>query len=395
MKFGTGQSPKRIEDPTLVSGRGRYTDDVHVPGAAHGYVLRSTIAHGVLTRLDAAAARAAPGVLAVLTRDEIEADGVGPIACLTQIKNADGSDHHRTPFPVLATDRVRFAGQPLAFVVAETLSQAKDAAELIEVEIDELPVETDTFAAAQPGAHQIWDHIPGNVVFDYARGDKAEVDAVFDKADRVTTVKLVNNRLVCNAIEPRAAVAEVTDSGRFQLHVPSQGPFFLMNQLCGMLGIEAKDLRLLTGNVGGGFGTKAFLYPEPVMTLWAAKRLGRSVRWAGERMEIFLSDVHGRDNITDRRTGHGRRRHVPGAAGHDLWRDGGISLELRADDPDRRLGRHVHRPVPHSEGVDQREGRDHQHGPGRCLPRRRPARGGLSDRAAGRRHSTRDGPDPG
>ncbi len=297
MKFGTGQAPKRTEDPKLLTGQGRYTDDVQVP-AAHGYVLRSTSAHGTITGIDTATALAAPGVLAVLTRDQIEADSVGPIACLTDIKNHDGSDHHRTPFPILATDRVRFAGQPVAFIVADTLAQAKDAAELVEVEIDDLPVVTDTFAAAQTGADQVWDHIPGNVVFDYARGEKAEVDAIFDAADRKATLKLVNNRLVSNAMEPRAAVAEVTPEGRFQLHMPSQGPFFAMNQLAGMLKIEAKDLRVLTGNVGGGFGTKAFLYPEPALTLWAAKRLGRSVRWTGERMEIFLSDVHGRDNVT-------------------------------------------------------------------------------------------------
>lgn len=298
MKFGTGQSPKRIEDPTLLTGRGRYTDDVTVAGAAHGHVLRATVAHGDLVSIDAAAARTAPGVLAVLTRDEIEADGVGPIQCLTDIKNRDGSDHPRAPFPVLATDRVRFAGQPVAFIVAETLAQAKDAAELVEMEIDERPVVTDTFGAAEPGAPRIWDDIPDNVVFDYAQGDKQAVDALFAAADRVTTLKLVNNRLVSNSLEPRAAVVEVTAEGRFELTMPSQGPFFAHGQLSGMLGIDPANLRILTPSVGGGFGTKAFLYPEPALALWAAKRLGRSVRWAGERMEIFLSDVHGRDNVT-------------------------------------------------------------------------------------------------
>lgn len=299
MKFGIGQSPKRSEDEKLVQGQGRYTDDVQVPGAAHGFVFRSTSAHGDITRLDVSAAQAAPGVLAVLTGQDLTDDGVGDIQCLTAIKNKDDSEHPRAPWPVLAKDRVRFAGNPVAFVVAETLDQAQAAADLIDVEYTDLPIEMDTLGATQAGAHQIWDQIPDNVVFDYAQGDQAEVDAVFDAADRVTKLQLVNNRLVANPMEPRVAIADVdADSGRLTFYIPSQGPFFMMNQLCGMLGIEPKDLRIVTGNVGGGFGTRAFLYPETVLTLWAAKRLGRAVRWTGDRSEIFLSDVHGRDNVT-------------------------------------------------------------------------------------------------
>ncbi|MEM7188389.1 MAG: xanthine dehydrogenase family protein molybdopterin-binding subunit [Pseudomonadota bacterium] len=297
MKFGIGQSPKRIEDLNLLTGRGTYTDDVPAPGAAHGYVLRSDIAHGVITSIDATAARAAPGVLAVLTRDEIGEDNVGPIACLAGVTNIDGSPYPQTPWSILATDRVRYVGNPVAFVVAETLAAAKDAAELIEIEIDELPVVTDTLGATADGAPQVYDEAPGNVIFDYGNGDKEAVDAIFDVADRVTTLQLVNNRLVSNPMEPRAAVAEVVD-GRIVLTMPSQGPFFAFQQLTGMLGIEPKDLRIKTGNVGGGFGTRAFLYPEPALTLWAAKRLGRTVRWNGDRSEIFLSDAHGRDNVT-------------------------------------------------------------------------------------------------
>ena len=299
MKFGVGQSPKRIEDVKLLTGGGAYTDDLAVPGALHGFVLRSPVAHADIALIDTDKARAAPGVLAVLTGADLEADGIGDIQSMTAVKNHDGSDIHNTPWPILAKDRVRFVGNPVAFVVAETLDQARDAAELIEVDYQEQPVEVDTYQAAQDGAAQIWDHIPGNVAFDYAQGDKDAVDAIFDGAQHISSLRLVNNRLVCNAMEPRAAIAMHEDgSERIRLHLPSQGPFFHFNQLMGMFGIGPEALRVTTGNVGGGFGTKAFLYPEPCLTFWAAKRLGRDVRWNGERSEIFLSDVHGRDNVT-------------------------------------------------------------------------------------------------
>lgn len=298
MKFGIGQSPTRTEDPILVTGRGQYSDDVPAPGAAHGYVLRSTIGHGVITRLDAAAARAAPGVLAVLTRDELAGDGVGGIQALAEVPNRDGSKMARPPFPVLATDRVRFAGCPVAFVVAETPAEARDAAELIDIGIEELPVEVDTRHAARPGATRLYDDIPDNLCFDFAMGDRGAVDAAFAAAARTARVELVNNRVVANPMEPRAVVAEIGDDGRYHLTIPSQGPFFSKSQLTGMLDIPAEKLRVITRQAGGGFGTRAFLYPETVLTLWAARRLGRSVRWRGERMEMFVSDVHGRDNVT-------------------------------------------------------------------------------------------------
>ena len=298
MKFGIGGSALRIEDPTLLTGRGRYADDLPAPAALHGFVVRSDVAHGVLRGLDVSAARAAPGVVAVLTRDEIAEDGVGDIEAQATVKNADGSDQALMPWPILARDRIRFAGAPVAFVVAERLAQARDAADLIEMEIEDLPVVVDTYAAAQPGAPQLWEHIPGNVAFDFGRGDAEAVEAAFAGADRVVTLRLVNNRLVSNAMEPRAAVAQPGEDGRLHLDCPSQGPFFAYGQLCKMLGLAPEQLRMTTGAVGGGFGTKAFLYPEACLTLWAAKRLGRAVRWTGGRSEIFLSDAHGRDNVT-------------------------------------------------------------------------------------------------
>lgn len=299
MKFGVGARALRTEDQDLLRGLGKYTDDAQVEGALRGYVFRSPVAHGTITGLDVSAARQAPGVVEVLTRDELAADKVGNLLCLTGIKNEDGSDHPRPPRTILATDKVRHVGEPVAFIVAETLAQARDAADLIELDIDDLPVATDTYEAAQPGANPVWDDIPDNVVFRYGRGDKDAVDAAFDKADRVTQIRLVNNRLVSNPMEPRAAAVDYdAQTERFTVFIPSQGPAMHLQMLSGMLSIPMEKLRMLTGNVGGGFGTRAFLYPESCLTLWAAKRLQRPVRWTGERSEIFLSDSHGRDNVT-------------------------------------------------------------------------------------------------
>ncbi|MEM7268788.1 MAG: molybdopterin cofactor-binding domain-containing protein, partial [Pseudomonadota bacterium] len=298
MKFGVGQSPKRSEDLALLQGRGSYSDDAPAPNAAFGFVLRSPFAHGELTSIDASTARDGPGVLAVLTRDELEEDEVGDIQCLTQIKNRDGEDHGRAPWPILARDRVRYVGQPIAFVIAETLAQAKDAAEQIEFDVEDIAAEVDTKGATRPGAEQIHPSAPGNEIFDFADGDEAAVNEAFASAARVTKATLVNNRIVCNAMEPRSVSAS-PDGERFLIHANSQGPAFQLGQLAGMLKIAPENLRIITGNVGGGFGTKAFLYPETCLTLWAAKRLGRAVRWTGQRTEIFLSDVHGRDNVTE------------------------------------------------------------------------------------------------
>lgn len=299
MKFGVGDSARRIEDPVLVRGRGTYTDDVHVEGAARGVVFRSPVAHARITRLDVSAAREAEGVIAVLTAAELQEDGIGPIPCMLDIKNGDGTSHFKPNRFLLAGEITRHVGEPLAFVVAETVGAARDAADLIELEFEELPVAMGTYEATLDGAPLVWDEAPNNIILHYERGDKEATDAAFASAARVSKVRVINNRLVCNAMEPRSAVAEVTpDSDRITFYVPSQGPGMQLMQFSMICGIPAEKLRVITGNVGGGFGTKAFVYPEACLTLWAAKRLNRSVRWTGDRSEIFLSDAHGRDNVT-------------------------------------------------------------------------------------------------
>ncbi|MBE0612844.1 MAG: xanthine dehydrogenase family protein molybdopterin-binding subunit [Burkholderiales bacterium] len=300
-KFALGQSVTRIEDAALVQGAGRYTDDIALAGAAHAYVLRSPYAHAAILGMDTATARAAPGVLAVLSAADAEADGLGEIPCLIPVTNIDGTQRADTPRPVLAGKRVRHVGDPVALVVAETLEQAKDAAELIAIEYESLPAAVDTKGAVLPGAPLAWDHIAGNLCFDLGAGsDKAEVEAALARAAHITRLELVNNRVIANPIEPRAALADFdTTTGRSTLYTPSQGPHVIHGQIAeAVLKIDKDQLRVISGNVGGGFGMKIFLHPEQPLVVWASRRLKRAVRWTADRSESFISDVQGRDNVS-------------------------------------------------------------------------------------------------
>ena len=300
-KFALGQSVTRIEDAALVRGAGRYTDDVELAGAAHAYVLRSPHAHAAILNIDTAAARGAPGVLAVLTGTDAAADGLGDVPCLVPVTNIDGTPRADTPRPVLARERVRHVGDPVALVVAETLAQAKDAAELIAIEYQPLPAVSDTRSATESGAPRAWDHIAHNLCFDIGTGtDKAVVDAAIAGAAHVTRLELVNNRVVANPIEPRAALAGFDQaSGRSTLYTPSQGPHVIHGQLAeAVLKIDKAQLRVISGNVGGAFGMKIFLHPEQPLVVWASRRLKRAVRWTADRSESFVSDVQGRDNYS-------------------------------------------------------------------------------------------------
>jgi carbon-monoxide dehydrogenase large subunit len=300
-KFGIGQSTRRIEDPRLLTGGGRYTDDTKLQGkAARAYVLRSPHAHAVIRKIDVAAAKKAPGVLLVLTGDDVKAAGFNDLPCLVPLPNRDGTERADTPRPMLAQGRVRHVGDPVALVVAETLEQAKDGAELIEVDYDPLPAVVDTYGAAQAGAPQIWDHIKGNQCFDWEMGNKAATDAAFTKADRVVKLRLVNNRLVVNSMEPRGAIAEYdAGSDRSTLWVSSQGVSMIRPYVADLvLKIGQDKLRVRTGDVGGGFGMKIFVHPEYPMVVWASRLLKRTVKWIPDRQEAFQSDVQGRDHVS-------------------------------------------------------------------------------------------------
>src|SRR3989441_7671211 len=295
MKFGIGQPVPRSEDPTLVRGQGCYTDDIKLAGEAYAVMVRSRVPHGVIKRIDTSAARDMPGVLGVYTG--VDLADYGTLKCIVPFKNRDGTPMKQPPRPALPTDRVRFVGDPIAFVVAETLLQAKDAAEAIAVEIESLPAVVRPEEAARPGAPLIHVETPGNVALDYHYGDTEQVTAAFAKAAHVTRLKLVNSRVVVNAMEPRAAIG-VYDaaSGGFTLHAPSQGVFGLRGHMADILKVEPKQVRILTGHVGGSFGMKSGPFPEYVCVLHAARALGRPVKWTDERSGSFVSDSHGRDH---------------------------------------------------------------------------------------------------
>jgi len=293
-KFGVGQPVRRTEDPKLVRGEGRYTDDVNLAGQAYAVMVRSSNAHGIIRGIDTEAAKAMPGVLAVLTGADLA--GYGGLKCNLPIKSRDGSPIRYTPRPALPTDKVRYVGDPVACVVAKTIAQAKDAAEAVVLDIEPLPAVMSAREAAKPGAPVLYDEVPDNVCLDYHYGDGDKVAAAFAGAAHVLKLPLVNQRLVVNAIEPRSAIGEYDKTdGKWTLHSCSQGVFGLKNMMRDILGAKPEQLRILTGNVGGSFGMKAASYPEYVCILHAAKVLGRPVKWTDERSGSFVSDHHGRD----------------------------------------------------------------------------------------------------
>jgi aerobic carbon-monoxide dehydrogenase large subunit len=294
-KFGIGQPVPRTEDPILVQGQGRYTDDINLAGQVYAVVVRSTYAHGVIRGIDASAASAMPGVLGVYTAADLKA--YGTLKCGVPFKNRDGSEMKKPPRPALAADKVRFVGDPVAVVVAETLLQAKDAAEAVIVDIDPLPAVTLASEAAKPGAPLVFDDVPNNVSLDYHYGDSEKVAAAFAQAAHVTRLSMRNTRLIVAAMEPRSAIGEY-DAARehWTLHSASQGVFGLKGQLVDIFKTAPDKMRVLTGNVGGSFGMKATVYPEYVAILHAAKMLGRPVKWTDERSGSFVSDHHGRDH---------------------------------------------------------------------------------------------------
>jgi carbon-monoxide dehydrogenase large subunit len=301
MKFGIGQPVPRTEDPRLLRGQGRYTDDVNLPGQAYAVMVRSRHAHGIIKSIDATAARAMPGVLGVWTGADLEAAGYGLLKCNVTFPNRDGTPMKLPRRPAMPADKVRFVGDPVGFVVAETAVQAKDAAEAVLVDIAALPAVTDAKAATAPGAPLLYDDVPNNIALDWHYGDSAKVDAAFRAAAHVTRLSLANNRVVVSAMEPRSAIGAYDSAAdKWTLHVGCQGVFGLRGQIAkDILNVPPEKVRVLTGNVGGSFGMKAFVYPEYVGLFHAARALGRPVKWTDERSESFLSDHHGRDHEVD------------------------------------------------------------------------------------------------
>ena len=297
---GMGAAVRRKEDYRFITGSGLYTDDINRPNQVYAYIVRSPVAHARIRSLDASAALATPGVVAVLTGADMAADEVGSLPCGWGINNKDGSPMSEPGHPPLATDTVHHVGDQVAVVIATSRAVAKDAAELVEVDYDELPAVATLEAASADGAPLVWPDAPGNVCFDWEIGDKAATDAAFEKATRVASIDVVNNRLVANAMEPRSAIGEY-DSGKdeYTLYTTSQNPH-VIRLLMGafVLGIPEHKLRVIAPDVGGGFGSKIFHYAEEAIMTWASRKLKRPVKWTAERSESFISDAHGRDHIS-------------------------------------------------------------------------------------------------
>jgi aerobic carbon-monoxide dehydrogenase large subunit len=295
-KRGIGDAVPRSEDPKLVRGAGCYTDDINLPDQAYAAIVRSTQAHGVIRSIDTAAARGMPGVLAVYTGTDLSA--YGGLKSNLPFKNRDGSDMRRPRRPALATDKVRFVGDPVAVVVTETLAQAKDATEAVAIDVEPLPAVVRLQDAVREDAPPIWEEAPGNIALDFHYGDSEKVREAFARAAHVACVELVNSRVVVNAIAPRSAIAAYdAASGRFTLYSESQGVMGLKAQVADVLGVAPEKVRVVTHNVGGSFGMKAAVYPEYVCLLHAARELGRPVKWTDERSTSSLSDNHGRDHV--------------------------------------------------------------------------------------------------
>jgi carbon-monoxide dehydrogenase large subunit len=302
MKFGVGQPVPRTEDPRFLKGVGRYVGDLNPPNLASSFVLRSPHAHAAIRSIDTAAAKRAPGVLAVLTGADARADGLGALPCTAPPIAFGGPPRaFMALHPILASDRVRFVGDPVAFVVAETLNQARDAAELIRVDYEVLPAIASTGDAHKPDAPLIWDGAPNNVWFAMERGDRAATDAAFRAAAHVVSLKIVNNRLSANSMEGRTALAEYDPiSGRTTIHTSTQQPHKVRAGLAGAVFREPEmKFRVVSPDVGGGFGMKGGVFPEDALVAWAARKTGRPVKWVAERSEGIMSDTHGRDSVSE------------------------------------------------------------------------------------------------
>ncbi len=297
-KFGIGQPVPRTEDPRLLRGEGRYTDDATLPGTAVAKFLRADHAHVLISSLDVTAARAAPGVQLVLTSADLEGHGYRDLPCSIPLTGQGGESLIVPPHPSLARHRVHYAGQPLALVVAETDAQAADALELIEVEIEPLPAVPDVTAAVRAEAPQLHSEAPGNRALRWSFGDMAAVDAALAAAAHVTRQRLTNNRVSVVPMEPRGAIVSF-DGERWTVRTGCQGVFGLRAQLAALLGVPVDAVRVLSDDIGGSFGMKASVFPEHLPLLHAAKALGRPIKWVNGRSEGFISDYHGRDSVFD------------------------------------------------------------------------------------------------
>ncbi len=297
LKFGISQPVRRVEDDRFLTGRGAYVDDLPSENAARVVFVRSTVAHGVITELDVSDAREAPGVFAVLTGADLDA-AISNDMSADLVSNRDGSKSARPRRPILAVGRVRYVGEPVAAVIAETVEQARDAAEMVLVDYDDLPVVTDTATALSSDAPQLHEEAPSNLSFDWAVGDEDATNLVFKAAAHIVSLDLINNRVIAAPMETRGVLAEWGPDGRLHVATNGQGPWSMKREFAKRLQVPPEDIRVTQADVGGGFGMKAHYYAEHFVCAHAAKMIGRPVRWMADRAESMLSDAQGRDNVT-------------------------------------------------------------------------------------------------
>lgn len=296
-----GKSVKRVEDKRFTTGKGRYTDDIVLPNMTHAYLLRSPYAHAKINAIDISAAQHASGVVAVFTGKDIASAGINGVPCGWQVNFKNGDTMKEPPHPLIVSDKVRHMGDTVAVIIAETREQARDAADLIEVDYEPLEAVVSARAAVEAGRPLVHDDVPNNICFDWELGNpKAEVDAAFEAAHHVTKLDFKNQRLIPNAIEPRSAIGHYENAGdHYTLYTTSQNPHLTRLLLCAfVLGIPEHKVRVVAPDVGGGFGSKIFHYTEEALVVWASKQINRPVKWTAERSESFVSDAHGRDHET-------------------------------------------------------------------------------------------------
>lgn len=296
-KFGVAQAVRRVEDVRFITGTGEYSDDIQLAGQLFGYVVRSPYAHAKILSVDVGDAKAMPGVIDIVTGQELQDAGVGGLPSLWPVTNRDGTKRAEPPHFALAHDRVRHVGDGVAFVVAETLAQARDAAEAVIVDYEPLDAVSDARKAQEAGAPLLHESAPGNQIFDFGNGDEDGTKAAFEKAAKVVRVEVINQRVVANSMEARAAIADYdAEADKITLYTPTQGGWGIKGQLAGCLGIKPEQVRVVTPDVGGGFGMKLFFYPEHILSSYAARKLKKPVRWVSDRQEAFLTDTQGRDH---------------------------------------------------------------------------------------------------
>ncbi len=299
-QYGIGQPIRRKEDARLLTGNGRYTDDVNLDGQAFVYFLRSPYAHAKINSIDATDALAAPGIIAIYTSADIIADGVKPIPCEAKAQSLKGVPLFKPPRHALAFERVRYAGEPVAMIIAESVNAAKDASELVQIDYEELPAIADTSRLADRDAPVVWDDLGNNVGLHWETQESAISEAIFAKAHKTVELDLLNNRLVGNPLEPRCALSEYDPkTGRTTLYAPSQGGRRVITAIAkDILNVPPQSLRMISLDTGGGFGLRSKTYPELVLMVWAARKQPRPLKWLADRGETFVSDIHGRDQST-------------------------------------------------------------------------------------------------